>query len=593
MANFNTAFGLCSTTDSRGLLGVAEDDDGCVVVTLGKSMIIRCRLSDQKQLNSWSTALAKLTSKVVWNAIDENYVGVFDNVYIKQWTKVDSSLEKAKKHKFKNEIHELLLYSKDNILRKSKLIVLFKNGSIRDLESALSSCKDSTPDVIQPQEIIELADIIFDGVRRHLIIVTKYENKYRQCYCASLEDGNFLIGEPIKKTKLRRPGTSLLGFTILAGEKGNSVLTFWSDGFLYSLPLPLESEKCGVGKYLGAINVISKTSEVAIQAVGHDHIAIYGGDISEEGAFLGIYNVKFGVIQAQASFKMFNKPPRMWLIDNNLVIVMGQRLVCVPFNLQTQTLSALVGSRALHSHLQTPSEICTIVPTAVWDENGMDVKPPAVDYPDKIKEQLITFSSEGWSEFGICQALMGQLIESKDIDTLLWCLNNFSDIPEDHLVRMIQLALRDRKNEIFKSGDEEDLKSKFLNKILSIPVDSFSLLTNLKRLFDFDDCLALVGYLTGLLSNAGVEDVSVADSTAVLEWTMTLLDAFYQYFILSKDPKVLESVATMKEQVEELVVALNDMAKIIPYVTGLQKGKSVGKKRCGGSYSVERFRLYT
>lgn len=127
-------------------------------------------------MNSWSTALAKLTSKVVWNAIDENYVGVFDNVYIKQWTKVDSSLEKAKKHKFKNEIHELLLYSKDNILRKSKLIVLFKNGSIRDLESALSSCKDSTPDVIQPQEIIELADIIFDGVRRHLIIVTKYEN---------------------------------------------------------------------------------------------------------------------------------------------------------------------------------------------------------------------------------------------------------------------------------------------------------------------------------------------------------------------------------------------------------------------------------
>lgn len=44
MASFNTAFNLCSITDSKGLLGVSEDDEGCVAVTLGKSMIIRCRV---------------------------------------------------------------------------------------------------------------------------------------------------------------------------------------------------------------------------------------------------------------------------------------------------------------------------------------------------------------------------------------------------------------------------------------------------------------------------------------------------------------------------------------------------------------------
>lgn len=130
-----------------------------------------------------------------------------------------------------------------------------------------------------------------------------------------------------------------------------------------------------------------------------DHVAIYAGDLSEEGAFLGIYNVKFGVIQAQTSFKMFSKPPKMWLIDNNLVIVMGQRLVCVPFKLQTEKLSALVGSRAVHALSKTTSDIYTIIPTAVWDGTE-EAKPLKIKYPDSIKEQLLAYLSEGWSEYG-------------------------------------------------------------------------------------------------------------------------------------------------------------------------------------------------
>ncbi|EEB16175.1 conserved hypothetical protein [Pediculus humanus corporis] len=225
MASFNTAFNLCSITDSKGLLGVSEDDEGCVAVTLGKSMIIRCRLSDQKQLNSWSSTLAKLTSKVVWDPVEENYVGVFDNIYIKQWSKLDSSLEKAKKHKFKNEIHEILLCTKDGIDKKPKLIVLFKNGSIRDLESAVSKSKDEMKDVIMPVETIESAEIIINRDQKYLILVTKFENKYRQCYCVLLKN-DYTVSNSVKKTKLRRPGTSLLGFTILSREKENSVLCF-------------------------------------------------------------------------------------------------------------------------------------------------------------------------------------------------------------------------------------------------------------------------------------------------------------------------------------------------------------------------------
>lgn len=193
---------------------------------------------------------------------------------------------------------------------------------------------------------------------------------------------------------------------------------------------------------------------------------------------------------------------------------------------------------------------------------------------------------------------MSQLIEAKDISTLLWCLNNFSDIPENHLVRMIQLALKDSENQIFQCQTKDndlsrtDLKSEFLNKILTVPVDNFSLLTHLKQLLDFEDCLALVNYLSNLFSHGDKGDVSVEESTAVLEWAMTLLDAFYQYFILSKDPKVLELMTAMKEQVDELVIDLNDLTIFIPYLVALKNGKIVKKTRHARNYSVEKFRLY-
>lgn len=194
---------------------------------------------------------------------------------------------------------------------------------------------------------------------------------------------------------------------------------------------------------------------------------------------------------------------------------------------------------------------------------------------------------------------MIQLIEAKDINTLFWCLDNFTDIPEDHLVRMIQLALKDTDGDIFRRDmgeDEEDskpdLKTVFLNKVLSVPVDSTRLLKYLRQVLDFEDCLNLINYLSGLFSDVEKEDISVDRSTVILEWTMTLLDAFYQHFILSRDPKVLELIAGMKKTVDELVNDLKKLSNILPSIIGLKKGKVVEKRHCG-SYSVERFRLYS
>lgn len=134
-------------------------------------------------------------------------------------------------------------------------------------------------------------------------------------------------------------------------------------------------------------------------AISSNHLAFYASHSLEEGAVLGIYNVKYRMIEAQSIFKMFNKPPRLWLIDHYLIFIMGQRLMCVPFDLPTQTLSALVGSKTLNQKTKDPDDLCVIIPTDVWeeeDENGLDVEMD--DCP--VKDQLDSMISEGWPESG-------------------------------------------------------------------------------------------------------------------------------------------------------------------------------------------------
>lgn len=142
--------------------------------------------------------------------------------------------------------------------------------------------------------------------------------------------------------------------------------------------------------------------------VSYTQVAFYASDLSEEGAILGVYNVKFGLFQVQTSFKLFNKPPKMWVVENNIVILMGQRLVCVPFTLQAEMLSALACSRALHNKPPSLSqEISAVIPIMSWENNesktssgDIDVDNHNINCPENIKEMLSACSSEGWSEYG-------------------------------------------------------------------------------------------------------------------------------------------------------------------------------------------------
>lgn len=130
-------------------------------------------MSDQKQVNSWSTTLAKLTSKVVCNG--ETYTGVFDKVYIKQWNKFESSLEKVKKCKLASQVHEIVLYKTHN-KSKVELLVVFENGSSINLDSALKNRKISLPGILHSEDSIKSVHIINAGGKNYLIIISNFAN---------------------------------------------------------------------------------------------------------------------------------------------------------------------------------------------------------------------------------------------------------------------------------------------------------------------------------------------------------------------------------------------------------------------------------
>jgi len=90
-----------------------------------------------------------------------------------------------------------------------------------------------------------------------------------------------------------------------------------SDGFLYTLPLPLVPQTTDLlGRFVGVIRVVSCTSSVGMAGLSDDHIAIYGGDPLEDGAIVVVYNLKLGMVQASTSFKLLQKPPRIWAVHS-------------------------------------------------------------------------------------------------------------------------------------------------------------------------------------------------------------------------------------------------------------------------------------
>lgn len=94
---------------------------------------------------------------------------------------------------------------------------------------------------------------------------------------------------------------------------------------------------------------ICLSSPVAMVMLDATHIAIYGADVSEEGAVLLLFDLKFGMSVATRRLKFFCDPPHMYCLPTNnvLLLCIVQNLVVVPYVLQPSLLWNLIDGKQI------------------------------------------------------------------------------------------------------------------------------------------------------------------------------------------------------------------------------------------------------
>ncbi|PSN52742.1 hypothetical protein C0J52_06156 [Blattella germanica] len=336
MARLFAYYSLCPLIDQKSILGVAEDStSGCVIVTLGKNIVIRYKLLNQKQINSWSSK-EKLSSPVIYDSVGNQYIAVFNKTQLRIWTENVENLDRVKKIKFQEPIHCILPHKNGN-----EPLIIFNNGVVTPLSKALETREtENQQSQLSSDEIIEDCHLVTHEDSNYITIFSRNSKQEMKYHVIPLSESTMPL-----KLNVVRENVNLIGQTTL--HQSCQLLTLWSDGKIFSLPFLQESPQFP-GTFMNTMSVLSTKHPVAMTSLSSSHVAIYGADPTEEGAVLAIYNLSYGVVQSRHHFKLFASPPRLWCMGTNLMIATAHNLVVVPYNLETQRLSALVG--ALYSN---------------------------------------------------------------------------------------------------------------------------------------------------------------------------------------------------------------------------------------------------
>jgi hypothetical protein len=144
------------------------------------------------------------------------------------------------------------------------------------------------------------------------------------------------------------------------------------------------------------------------------------------------------------------------------------------------------------------------------------------------------------------EKLVPQLLETRAVPELNWCIRYFTDIPEKSLVQILMFCL-----ESMATVGREAQYCELLNATLHVPFSDVCMLPRL-RTVPFHHVLTLLHYLTEELEAYEPE----IELHSLVEWASLLLDAQYQRCLLSGDPQVLE----LLRRIHKLVI---DQVKFI------------------------------
>ncbi|XP_066595798.1 nucleolar protein 11 [Prorops nasuta] len=602
MAKLSSYYTLCPLIDQQNLLGVQRDSEpGCAIVTLGRNIVIRYKLQDLKQLGSWSSK-DRLTAQVIYDNSTNKYAAVFNEKRVRVWTKEENDLNNVKGHKFHFPFHVILT------LNDLPPVLVQQNGATASLQWALENKKTwSSKGILKPDEKIVDCQLISMNNKTSLFALTKLKENYKyitvelqdQTY---LEDVNYL-----KRTELSRNSEQLIGHVVMQTKNNVCLLTLWSHGRLYSHPLLDDSAELGTCNLISVVDCINSAHPVVMTPLNDTTIAVYGADVSEEGAVLLIYNVQFKLVQAVQKLKLYTNDAKLWRVEDKLLLAANRHLAVAPYYLAPQRIETMLGSSLNFRKYNQNDDIVVVQQTTIanWGSELTKSRKPFSKVPKNISKQISSYINEGLSDAAIQKLLLPELIELKDIDAISWCLDTFIDLPEKLMTDLLAFSLR-TSNKMLKplqNGNTEEnpdtntvsIRNDFLNKILSISYLDVTLLSHLKMGLSFNEITQLLQYLIAKLgSQEEVFGYTEPNDKHLYDWASLLLDSHYQNYVLSQDSEVLTLFNKLYDVLNSHLKLMEDLKNLRPMISRTLNGKSIKllHQNCNQFYSVEEIKLY-
>ncbi|XP_028175263.1 uncharacterized protein LOC114363665 [Ostrinia furnacalis] len=557
MAKLHSYFVLCPLIDQKSFLGVSKDKDAeFVIVTLGRNVVNKYRLSDQKQVGGW-TSKDHITAAVIYDKDQGAYVGVFNKNIIKIWKEDSDNLDKVKKYKFPLNILKLVPRYGEPAL------VIFENGNCAALPYALENRKtyESKGQIKDSESIVDVATYSVNNVG-HVCYITK-DGKDRQEIVVSplREELGDMEKSKLSKVKITRPDDVYVVGKLINTKDKPTVYILWSDSKMTVYDLLSKSWKS-----VGSVPWVSTLSTVSLAWMGKNHLIAFGSNTDQDGAIIVAYNTLLGVGSCRYPMKMYTEDARLYCFYDRIILEASNHIGMLPYVLETKrNLSSLLGS---HEIVQ---DECTEI--ADW---GTPTR-PIYTASDEIKELL----KLGITERAVCSQVVQPYFEKCDSEGIKNVLKEFNDIPESVLVQLLNYTLKlahytdacvDDFEKWYNTFSENSKPVKeLLDYAFEITFSDALLIPYLRESLNLNDTLFLMSYMSHLLMDSETEFNTDYESK-LCDWCILLTDAFYQQFLMTKDEKVTNVLCHTLEVVSSLVQQLDKIDELLPllnkFVTG-------------------------
>lgn len=446
----------------------------------------------------------------------------------------------------------------------------------------------------------------------------------------------------------------LLGCTVMDYNNEPTLITLWTNRDLFARPFFSENTDSPLGEFIANLSFISTEYPVTMTAVGgkgSPYIAFYACNNNLDGATLFMFNLQYRIIQSRQPFKVFFQLANLDTFDSYIFLDAGQYVNAINYRITLDKLASLIGSRReMISFEQLMSTECY---DAVSMRIGKESLKSTIDkfkrnqyfFKDKNKfhfakrdyenhftvdeqirelcddflpiniiesdqvtdlELLVTPNSNcgqrfetrfeilakemenfGCSETEIAEKLIYLFLKANLTDQIVVALQRFTNVTEETVVRLLKYALE--VVDTSKKSDTIDL----INVILLCSYHVPAIVPQIRKHLTSDDIKNLLQHLYSTYTSANQQSGGFDDDRKILGWVNVLIDASYQYVMLTNDQEYSVIFDKWTNIIKFHIEDLKELEKLRPLVYEITRGRTIKKPtRLCRWYNIEKINLW-